>query len=395
MPLAEAQKLNIHAARTRVAVQADSSGVIPTEIEVLRAGMWPTESNKGMLYITPEDLAEYVTNFKAGVGMSEGLNQLAIDFMHEPWDQAAGWITDLKATGDVLIATVEWTKAGLEALEGKMFKLFSPSFYPSCLGEWCDAEDWSITAKNVLVGGALTNQPFFKSLSPIAASVDAQDHKGRTLFLEAESERSTMPKTLDEVRVMATADLTDEYKALLEQNKAKLSADEKKKFGLEDEVAPVEATQLTADQKQVIADIASGKKVLVDASEHDALKAKVDAMGTQLATNREKEVKADVLEHGIKRGAIKADQAPEWEKRILADASMLQVLKDLNPNPLLASELGNDKDAGQLEEDELNKRTIAAMEASRKEHATNASVQVLSYRKARSQVITAAEGSDK
>lgn len=341
----EGQKPKMHEMRTRVFVTADNSGTLPSRIEVLRAGMWPDASNKGMLYITNEDLLEMAANAKAGMGVPGGdiTIGLPIDFMHEEWAEAAGWMKGFVVEDGILYADpVEWTTKGAEALRGGMFKCFSPSFYPKCLGEWCDPEDWNRTAVNVLVGGALTNIPFFKDLQPIMASRNSQEGNGRyQYFVAADSERSNMP-TLEEVRVKAAADLSEEDKTLLAENKDKLNADERVKFGFETAEAPkVDAAATgaveTEEQKEaakVQASIKAGTHVLVEANAYKALEGKVEAMDKQLTESREEKVKASVAQ-AVKEGKIVADQSDDWTKRIMADATMLEVMNKLSANPLL------------------------------------------------------------
>lgn len=356
--------VDIKPARYGSVITADATqNGIPDRIEVMRAGSWPEHNNKGRaLTITTADLKEFVTNFKAGVGVPGGkdFGQIPIDFSHNDEKEAAGWITDLEVDGDILYASVNWTAAGKAALEGGMYKCFSPSFWPACLGEYPDPENHQKTARNVLVGGGLTNIPFFKDLNAIMASntgnsKDDKNNKG-----------AAMP-TLDEVRIKDVASLTADDKQVLADNADKLSEAEATKFADvaelkaatdkiaadkkadDDEKARLEAsnkvTGLNDEDAKILADFKSGKMKMVEASEYDSLKGQVEASSKQLATMRENEVKASVQKH-VARGAIKADQADNWSKRILADKTMEEMLVALPSNKTLASEIGNDEAEG-------------------------------------------------
>lgn len=346
--------------RTGHVIMADGSKTAPSQIEVLRAGVWPASSMKGPMTITTADLQEFKSNFDAGVGMSKGLKQLPIDFSHDSWAEAAGWITALTVVGESLMASVEWSSEGKESLEGGMFKCISPSFWPACCGEWYDPEDPDITARNVLVGAGLTNIPFFSDLQPVMASTKSKDGKATVneniIYIEADKKEPTM--TLDEIRVKEASVLNDDEKKFLADNKKELSAEELKKFSLEEEPAgdppapadpadpadPVDpAVDPTKTNKEVPvsdpelaeinADIKSGKRLVVDAAQYNQLTSDVKAM-------KRKEIEASVDSH-IARGAIKADQKSHWADLIEANAKMADTLTALPDNPVLGGEQGS------------------------------------------------------
>ncbi len=65
-----------------------------------------------------------------------------------------------------LMAMVQWNKEGRIIIAEKEYKFFSPEFSMS----FADPEDRDIEHGPTLLGGAFTNQPFFKGLKPIVAS---------------------------------------------------------------------------------------------------------------------------------------------------------------------------------------------------------------------------------
>lgn len=355
----EAEKIkNANFARRRITITADRTGALPTRIEVMRAGTW-IDSMKGTLIITTGDLQEFKINFDNGLGQAgEGLG-LPIDFMHESWGKAAGWIKNVEVEDEVLYATVEWTDAGRNALLSGEFKCFSPTFYPACLGEWQDPEDYTLTARNVLEGGALTNIPFFKDLTPIMASKSDQDGRSKNvIFINAsEKKENTMP-TLEEVRAKDNDALTDEERTLLTENKAELTAEEQAKFGFEvSETAEQKAEREAAEAKAaeeaeaaasataqpVAASAVKGNEgnVVMAAAEVKKMNDKIDELSAYQAEQKKKEVRASVETH-VARGAIKADQIDKWTNAILASKDNAELLSNLPDNSVMASEQGAD-----------------------------------------------------
>jgi len=78
---------------------------------------------------------------------------------------AAGWVKALEIRDDGLYAQIEWTDVGKEALEKQRFKYVSVE-----LGGAVDPITGKDLGLDVLTGIALTNRPFFKGLTAIAAA---------------------------------------------------------------------------------------------------------------------------------------------------------------------------------------------------------------------------------
>jgi hypothetical protein len=341
-------------------VTADDGNVtLPTRIEVMKAGTWQ-DSVKGNLIISTVDLQQMKDNFDAGMSQPYPGFGLPIDFGHEDWDKAAGWIKALSVEGDTLYADVEWTTAGADALRGGEYKLFSPAFYPSCLGDWFDPEDMSVTAKNVLEGGALTNIPFFKDLKPIMASNSKSGGEDKNvIYINASNNvKENENMNLAEVKAKDVADITDEEKRFLADHKDELSAEEQTKFGLVETPAASEESgddgndgdgddggesteEPSAEGQQLElpeAVAASLKKANVVMVKADRLK-ELEDTATEYATDK---ATAEIEKH-IARGAVKADQKDSLVKRVLADKSFTDVLRNLPDNQVLASEQGKDE----------------------------------------------------
>jgi len=375
-------KAERNVARRMNQIIADSNNSIPTRIEVLRAGSWPADSSKGLLAITVADLDEMKHNFDAGVAQPSAGFGLPIDFGHADYQEAAGWMKTLTVEGDVLYADVEWTAKGLEALQGGMYKMFSPSFYPSCLGTWYDYEDPSISARNVLSGGGLTNIPFFKGLTPITASRHDQGESKNVIYVSADINKGE-ENHMDVTTILEKDPTTvsTEEKAFLSENRNKLTGDQIEAFGLTEVPAPVApvvpaadapATPAPAtpvvitdqDAQAIQASIKSGATVLVEAATFNSMKSQIEATAATVKRYEREKIEASVNE-AIKRGAVKSDQLKDWADKIEADRSIEALLTTLPSNLVLASELGSDKGASETSAtDQLEVKIQAAIKAS-------------------------------
>jgi hypothetical protein len=373
----QVENKNISNARTFKAlgfIKSDQgTDVIPKRIELIKAGQWPDDSNKGYLKITKADLEEFKSNFDNGVGMPGGKGfGLPIDFSHEEWAAAAGWIKELEIVGNTLFANVEWSKSGATALTNGDFKCISPSFYPACLGSWHDPEDWSNTAQNVLVGAGLTNIPFFKDLKPIMASTtsgEGSNEDKNVIYVNASArkEEKHMQPTLEEVRAKDNDVLTDEERQILADNKADLNADELKKFGFEvkadtkpqPKANPVKASDVKGNEGNVV----------MAAAEVKQLNDRIGTLEEAVKASNKKDIESEVDTH-IARGAIRADQKDAWVEKITADNSNKDLLVALPDNQVLASAQGSDvkADDATADEQKLHNATVAKIEAHAKEN---------------------------
>jgi len=137
---------------------AESNG--ESWIQVMKTGKWDHPKHKD-IQIAPANLAQFKDNFDRKV---RGVD-LAVDISHNPDGGAVGWFKELRVDGDKLMARVDWTKGGAQALKDRKYRYFSPEFMFS----WTDPATGQ-THKNVMLGGALTNRPFLKGMEPVAFS---------------------------------------------------------------------------------------------------------------------------------------------------------------------------------------------------------------------------------
>jgi phage I-like protein len=132
-------------------------------IEVMRVGKWD-HPIYGEFEITSERLERFVQNFNDGVRKA-----VAIDIEHKSDEGAVGWVkrvfVEEKNGVYVLMAEIEWTDDGISLIRGKKYRFFSPEF----ADEYEDASSGEVY-RDVLIGGAITNRPFFQELEEIVLS---------------------------------------------------------------------------------------------------------------------------------------------------------------------------------------------------------------------------------
>lgn len=126
----------------------------------------------GMVDITPQQLSDFVDNFKARVYQEH----IPVDAEHKTkLSGAMAYYRDMKVGHDGkpgVFAKMELTERGKKVLGEGGFKYFSPEFYD----EWEDNASGK-TFKNVITGGAFTTKPFFKdkALAPVGFSEFDED----------------------------------------------------------------------------------------------------------------------------------------------------------------------------------------------------------------------------
>lgn len=179
------------------------------ELQVLKPGQWDHPAY-GMVEITPEIQQEFADNFKRDLRAHSSTIGLPIDEEHYSDRGATGWIKDLINKGNEgLFAIVEWNVKGRELIKNAIYRFFSPEFY----FQYEDPEDRRLY-NNVLVGGALTNRPYFKGLNPVVLSENII-HKHMDL---------------KEIVKKVFADLSDGEKSFITSHFSELTEDELTKF---------------------------------------------------------------------------------------------------------------------------------------------------------------------
>lgn len=150
------QAFRIPAARV-IALDEVKDGL--QKVQLFRCGTF-YHPEYGQFTIDQKTLSSIVKNFNLGI---RGVD-LAIDYAHENWDIAAGWIKklELSADGMELYAWVEWTPQGSQKTKDKEYRYLSPEFA-------FNYEDNETLKKfgPTLLGAGLTNRPCIKSMDPV------------------------------------------------------------------------------------------------------------------------------------------------------------------------------------------------------------------------------------
>lgn len=139
--------------------------VMPTVTEA-KNGPW-------LFTITADDLETYAQSIRDNPGKTP------VDYDHEGAidggsTRAAGWFTgqatveDTADRGPILRAEVQWTPAAAQAIRDGEFKMISPEFD----FHEKDAKTGLLSKARTLIAATLTNRPFFKQLTPVAADLD-------------------------------------------------------------------------------------------------------------------------------------------------------------------------------------------------------------------------------
>ena len=140
-------------------------------IEIFRIGEW-LHPKWGKIEGKKKLFNDFIDNWKNNVLGRD----VAIDKTHNPEDGATGWVKDMQIVGDRLKAFIEWTPFGIELIEQKGFRYFSPEYRDS----YTDKESGK-EYKNVLCGGGLTNRPFLTNLAPVVLSEDLESQCFKTV----------------------------------------------------------------------------------------------------------------------------------------------------------------------------------------------------------------------
>lgn len=252
---------------------------------MLAAGNWE-HPQYGKIDITSQDLDGFVKSFNDKVRQVD----IAIDQEHQPEKGAAGWFKELKRVVeggvDKIKAVIDWTPVGQELISGGIFKYFSPEFD----FEYEDFETHEMF-DNVLLGGALTNRPYFKSLAPVMLSENvfaeftdlSEDSKGGESLMTKEELKA---KLAEDSEFVLEEDASDEDKTLLEEAKTELeeeakdTAENEEEDGSEDKEDEDKEDEDKEEEEETVK--ASERLIKRQAKEMNELRSKVGVMEKKL-----------------------------------------------------------------------------------------------------------------
>jgi phage I-like protein len=129
-------------------------------IQAWRYSSWD-HPEYGKIEITPEMGKDFKDHFQK---KTYGQDLLA-NYEHgkdaAKGSKAAGTVLDIDVRDDSVFYKVEFTETALDEIKKGEWKYISPEY-----DDWTDAET-GVTHKNVPMGVALTNRPFFKGMAPL------------------------------------------------------------------------------------------------------------------------------------------------------------------------------------------------------------------------------------
>lgn len=194
---------------------SESDKTLPEMIHVAPLGKWD-HPVYGEFEVTRDTVREFVQNFNDGIRKPK----LPITAGHDSFEEhkAIGWMIELQEGVNGLYAKVEWTPDGQDLLLKGSFKYFSPEWFTTYTDP-ANGKEYG----HVLIGGALTNKPFFRELENIVAF---SEH-----FIYSKFNETIMDLAV--IRAKELADLTAEEKEFLVANVAELTDEEKAKFEIE------------------------------------------------------------------------------------------------------------------------------------------------------------------
>lgn len=189
----------------------------PSEIHVVPTGKW-NHPAYGEMEIKEEHIEQFVENYSAGLRLDLPITAGHDNGMSGGEMPAIGWFKELINKGkEGLYAIVEWTEEGKKMLREGAFKYFSPEFYT----EYEDPETRK-TYRHVLVGGALTNKPYFKELTPVVAFSEPN------IINQFSNNETTMD--LKTIVAKKVEELSAEEKAYLLEHKSELTPEQTEAF---------------------------------------------------------------------------------------------------------------------------------------------------------------------
>lgn len=264
------------------------------ELQVLKPGKWDHPAY-GMVEITPEIQEEFAANFKRDLRAHSSSIGLPIDEEHYSDRGAVGWIKNLVNKGNEgLFAVVEWNKKGRELIKDAIYRFFSPEFY----FQYEDPEDRRLY-NNVLIGGALTNRPYFKGLNPVVLSENLI-HKNMDL---------------KEIAKKVFADLSDAEKSFITSHFNELDEAGKKQF---EELKPAE----TEEEKKAREEKEAKEKADKEAADAEAKK-KADEEAAAAKKKADDEAAAAAVQASEKKITMSETEA----KKLREDSEKLKKME--------------------------------------------------------------------
>lgn len=332
-------------------------------IEILRTGTW-SHPFYGEIEITNERLSRFKANFDSRVRKTD----LPIDREHHSDDGAVGWIKEVfhEVTSDgvgILKARVEWTEEGAADVKAKKYRYFSPEFSD----EYEVASSGEIF-QDVLIGGAITNRPFFEELEEVVLS-DTQPFLQFSMTKVLKGGEKTMAKlTVDQLKAKLKEDpnfkpteeeaSAEELKAAQEAIVAEKAAEEGNEGEGEGEGGDEADNQDGAGKNEPVkgSDKGKGKTFSISEAEYKALKFAAESGAKAHKELRKSQIYSEVdgltFNSKTKEGVLLPKDADKVKQFALTLGDnqrkmFFDILRNLPKADKLFSEVGKDTAEGE------------------------------------------------
>lgn len=140
--------------------EPDKNGEVAQDIQVFKSGVF-SYWEPGDMTMSREMFNSMIVNFQ---NKARGCD-LAVDYSHNAYAEAAGWIKELYLKEDnggcELWAKVDWTATAKKKIADKEYRYISGEF------SYEYENDKGVKCGPTLFGAALTNRPFLKEMEPV------------------------------------------------------------------------------------------------------------------------------------------------------------------------------------------------------------------------------------
>lgn len=324
----------------QVEVNQDTS---KSTIEFIKTGRW-NHPFYGEIVIDKGTLEAFKENFDRGVRKA-----VPIDIEHKVDEGAVGWVQNFEViqNGEFnddysLMATIEWTDEGRELIKSKKYRFFSPEITDVYQNKKSEE-----TYNNVVLGGGITNRPFFEELSEVVVlSENYKLGKGEeTMNLE-----EAKAKLREDRKFSLPEDASDADKAVLEEAKAELYSEVAEK--LEEAETAKEKAEKNFSEAQKLNDQKfaeqneEAKKVFAELGISNLEEAK--ALAEDMKKAKFAEIKAEVeklvLPKSVEKVAKFAESLSEEDRK-----EYFETLKEQNITAMFneVGDHGEDEDPGE------------------------------------------------
>jgi len=164
----------------------------PQKYQLMKAGIFGYWA-PGDMILTKEVFLSFCDNFKKKVRGTD----LAVDYAHNKFNEAAGWIKSLELSedGTKLFCEIDWTPRAQKMLTDKEYRYISAEF------SYGYEDENGVKCGPTLFGAGLTNRPFLINMQPLTELSDQQRKQKMEMELklkELEGKYNLLSETIKE-----------------------------------------------------------------------------------------------------------------------------------------------------------------------------------------------------